>query len=312
MPAVRPAVFSHPAFPDHELLDSGGGMKLERFGAVTLARPDPVAIWRPRLPERFWRSAHLTFERDPRSEGRAGRWHPTADTPPQARGRDAAWPVRFGAASFVIRPTPFKHVGLFPEQAANWRWLEEHAPRLGPAPRLLNLFGYTGAATVFATQVGYRVTHVDASKTSLAWARENAAASGLAADAVRFLVEDARTFVQRELRRGNRYAAILIDPPHYGRGPKGEKWQLEEHLGELVDAARGLCEDRALVCLSAYAVGLLPTALGNLLDAYGDGVVHAGELALPESASSTPGADAAPPRVLSCGMCARWTRGLEV
>jgi 23S rRNA (cytosine1962-C5)-methyltransferase len=312
MPAVRPAVFPHPAFPEHALLDSGDGEKLERFGAVTLARPDPQAIWRRRRPE-LWRAADLVFERDPASDGRAGRWRVGANAPAACRGRDAQWPVRFADATFLLRPTPFKHVGLFPEQAANWRWVEGLAAELAPsgAPRLLNLFGYTGAATVLAAQAGFAVTHVDASKTSLAWARDNARASGLAEDAVRFLLDDARAFAQREVRRGSRYAGILVDPPHYGRGPKGETWQLEEHLaGLFADVAR-LLDERAFVCLSAYAVGFLPTAFTNLLDELGPdlgagldaGVVHGGELALPEEGAE-------PPRRLSCGMCARWSRGL--
>jgi 23S rRNA (cytosine1962-C5)-methyltransferase len=309
MPAVRPAVFPHPAFPEHALLDSGGGRKLERFGTVTLVRPDPQAIWRPRLSDEAWGAADLVFERDPRSEGRAGRWHAGPRAPAAARGRDADWPVRFGGATLRIRPTPFKHVGLFPEQAANWRWIEGLAPALAgrgeERPALLNLFGYTGAASVVATRIGYRVTHVDASRASLGWARDNARASELADDAVRFLLEDARAFVQREVRRGSRYAGVLVDPPHYGRGPKGEKWQLEEHLADLVEGVGRLVADRAFVCLSAYAVGLLPTAFASLLDGVPGlegGAVSAGELALPEEGDA--------PRLLSCGMCARWSRGL--
>ena len=304
---MRPAVFPHPPFPEHALLDSGDGAKLERFGAVTLVRPDPQAIWSRRRPG-AWRDADLVFERDPRSEGKAGRWKAAKGAPPEARGRSAEWPVRFGDATFLVRPTPFKHVGLFPEQAANWRWVTALAAELEPGAKLLNLFGYTGAATVLAAQAGYRVTHVDASKTSLTWARENARASGLPDDAVRFLLEDARTFAQREVRRGNRYAGILVDPPHYGRGPKGEKWQLEDHLAGMFADVAALVEERAFVCLSAYAVGLLPTAFTNLIEGRPElagGAVHAGELALPEEPGD------APARVLSCGMCARWSRGLR-
>jgi len=304
MPPVRPAVFPHPAFPDHQLLDSGEGEKLERLGPVTLVRPDPQALWKRRLPAGVWRGADLVFERE---SDRGGRWRIGSGAPAAARARAPEWPVRWGKAVLLVRPTPFKHVGVFPEQAANWRWLADLAPRFGDGPRrLLNLFAYTGAATLAAVQAGYDVTHVDASRTSLAWARDNARASGVEEGRIRFLLEDAPAFVQREARRANRYAGVLIDPPHYGRGPQGEKWQLEDHLAELVQGAGSILAERAFVCLSAYAVGFLPLALANLLQELGDGAVEAGELALPEE--DVPGAP--PPRLLSAGMCARFTRGL--
>ena len=149
----------------------------------------------------------------------------------------------------MLKPTAFKHVGLFPEQAANWDWLANKARGLGDAPRLLNLFAYTGMASIVAAQSGYAVTHVDASKTSLAWARENAAASGLAGDAMRVVLDDALAFARREVRRGSRYAGILLDPPHHGRGPKGETWQLEEHLAPIIEACGELLEERAFLVL---------------------------------------------------------------
>jgi len=304
MPPVRPAVFPHPAFPDHQLVDSGAGEKLERFGAVTLVSPDPQALWRRRLPEETWGAADLVFERE---SDRGGRWRARAGAPAAALGRDAEWPVRFDGATFLVRPTPFKHVGLFPEQAANWRWAEALAPRLEGGPmRLLSLFGYTGAASVLAARAGFEVTHVDASKASLAWARDNTRASGMEEGGIRFLLEDARAFVQREVRRKSRYEGVLIDPPHYGRGPQGEKWQFEDHVAELVAGAAQLCSERAFVALSAYAIGFLPLTLLGLLEELGGGQAEAGELALPEQAV----AGAAPPRLLSCGMCARWSRGL--
>jgi len=304
MPPVRPAVFPHPAFPDHQLLDSGEGEKLERLGPVTLVRPDPQALWKRRLTAGVWRGADLVFERE---SDRGGRWRARADAPPAARGRDAEWPVRFDGATFLARPTPFKHVGLFPEQAANWRWMAQLAPRLGEAPRLLNLFGYTGAASVLAARAGFETVHVDASKTSLAWARDNARASGVPEGRIRFLLEDARAFVQREARRGSRYAGVLVDPPHYGRGPQGEKWQFEDHVAELFAGCARVLAERSFAVLSAYAIGFQPLSLMNLLGELEGGEAEAGELALPEE--GVPGAP--PPRLLSCGMCARWSRGLE-
>lgn len=309
MPGVRPAVFAHPGFPDYSLLDSGGGEKLERFGDAVLVRPDPQAIWSRRLPPEAWRRADLAFVRE---SDRGGRWEAPGRGRRGGHGSGGAapeaWAVGFDRATLLVRPTPFKHVGLFPEQASNWRWVESLAAPLsagGTEPRLLNLFGYTGAASILAAQAGFRPTHVDASKASLAWARDNAERSGLDQRAIRFLLEDARTFVQRELRRGNRYEGILLDPPHYGRGPKGEKWQLEEHLSELIAACAGLLAERAFLCLSVYAVGLLPLSLVGLLDQLGDGQLEAGELAVPEAEHD----GVAAPRLLSCGMCARWTRG---
>lgn len=303
MPGMRPAVFVHPPFPGHQLLDSGDGEKLERFGEVILVRPDPQALWSPRLAADEWRAADLTFVRE---SDRGGRWEAGGGDHPAARAKAPEWTVDHEGARFLIRPTPFKHVGLFPEQAVNWEWIQRQAVGFeDEPPRVLNLFGYTGAASLVAARAGCRVTHVDASKASLAWARDNAAGSDIEQGQIRFLLEDARTFASREVRRGNRYEGILIDPPHYGRGPKGEKWQFEDHIAELVQDAAKLVTERAFVCLSAYAIGLLPTALVNLLGALEGGDVEAGELALPEMERP----DAGPVRLLSSGMCARWRRG---
>jgi 23S rRNA (cytosine1962-C5)-methyltransferase len=303
---VQPAVFPHPPLADHELLDSGEGEKLERFGPVVVRRPDPQALWRKRRSAEEWQAAHLAFERDPESGGKRGRWRPSEQAPREARGPAAAWKVRCGDATCVVKPTPFKHLGLFPEQASNWQWLRSSRAGLGAErPRLLNLFGYTGTASLLALRAGFEVTHVDASKASLAWARENLAASGLAADSMRVLLDDALGFVQREQRRGARYHAILLDPPHHGRGPRGERWQLEEHLAPLVEGCGALLEERALLVLSTYAVGSSPLSFANLLAELRGGSVAAGELAVPESLSGRA------PRLLPCGFCARFWRGFE-
>ncbi len=219
------------------------------------------------------------------------------------------WSVRCFDATLLARPTPFKHVGIFPEQAANWELVRAARAQLAgsgadaASPRLLNLFGYTGAASILALRAEYEVTHVDASRTSLAWARANLVASGLAEDAMRIVLDDALAFAQREARRGSKYHVILMDPPHYGRGPKGEKWQFEDAIAALVAAARDLAAERALVVLSTYAIGTSPLSLENLLADLGEGTLESGELALPEESSRA--------RLLPAGFCARWSRGLH-
>ena len=300
---MQPALFEHPAFPDHELLDSGDGEKWERFGKLTLVRPDPQALW-PRRSPGAWRKADLSFVRE---SDRGGRWEIGSKAPASLRKGELSWEMGFGSARFWVRPTPFKHVGVFPEQAANWAWVGQHAQALGESPKLLNLFGYTGVASLLASQAGYQVTHVDASKASLNWLRENAALSGLHDRALRIVLEDALVYLKREQRRGSRYAGILLDPPHYGRGPKGERWQFEEGIAPMLQAASELLEERGFLVLSSYAIGTSPLAMANLLGGLAPlagGRVEAGELALPE-ASHPEG------RHLPCGFCARWSRGLE-
>ncbi len=296
--------FEPEAFPDYALLDSGDGEKLERFGPVVLRRPDPQALWRPSRPEREWARAHLAFKRE---SDRGGTWEGELPTEVTAEARDGglegAWTVGWGGGTFVLRPTPFKHVGVFPEQATNWVRVAAWRAALGePAPRLLNLFGYTGVASVLASRAGYAVTHLDASKTSVRWARENAQRSGLAGDAMRVIVDDALAFALREGRRGSRYAGILLDPPHYGRGPGGEKWQFEDCVAPLMEALAPLLEESCFVILSTYAMGVSAVVLGNLVGMLGLGEVRTGELLLREASG----------RALPAGFCARFSRGLQV
>jgi len=291
---VQPAVFETVAWPAHALLDSGAGEKLERYGPYTLVRPDPQALWRRRLPERDWRGAGLAFVRE---SDRGGRWEPGTGAVPPSDG----WTLAFDDVRFRVRPTPFKHVGVFPEQAANWRWMQACLAIAGPGARLLHLFGYTGVASLLARRAGAEVTHVDASRTALAWARENAALSGLE-DGLRWVLDDALAFTRREARRGARYAGILLDPPHYGRGPKGEKWQLEEGLAPLLEACASLLAEKSFLLLSSYAVGMTALSFANLLAELEGGRVEAGELALREEGAGA--------RALPCGFAARWTRGL--
>ncbi len=303
---MQPSIFESPSLTSYSLLDSGGSEKLERFGPVLLRRPDPQALWRPRLSAGAWDAADLTFVRE---SDRGGRWEARRGAPSEARGDSPSWRIREGDAAFVIKPTPFKHVGLFPEQAANWAAIEALRQELVAAgeakPRLLNLFGYTGAASVLAAKAGWDVTHVDASKTAITWTVDNAEASGLGRSSMRVICEDAMRFARREVRRGSKYAAVLLDPPHYGRGPKGEVWQLEDHLAELVETAGAIAAPRSMVVLSTYAVGYSPLAFQNLFSDLGEGSAQAAELAIPEAASDSQLA----PRFLPAGFCARWARG---
>lgn len=304
MSRTRASSFEHPGLGGHSLLDSGAGAKLERFGELVLARPDPQALWAPRLDAEAWNAADLTFVRE---SDRGGHWRARRGAPPAARLRAPEWQVALGGARIVLRATKFKHLGLFPEQATNWRFVADEASALDARqPRLLNLFGYTGVASVLAARAGYAVTHVDASRASIAWARENLAASEVSSDATRVLLDDASAFVRRAARRGERYHAILIDPPHYGRGPRGEKWQFEGGIGPLLEACGRLLEERARLVLSAYAIGISSITLENLVaGCLPEGRLERGELTLPE----TPGDGARPARLLPCGFCVRWSRG---
>lgn len=250
-----------PDFPDYELLDTGDFEKLERFGRFVTRRPEPQAIWRRTLSEEEWRrQADASFLRDARSDER-GVWQLVPKMPDR-------WTVQFAYRGMTLRMrlalTSFKHVGIFPEQAANWTFIYDQCRRLqavrpsGGAVRVLNLFAYTGGATLAARAAGAEVTHVDSVKQVVTWARENMEQSGL--DGVRWIVEDALKFVRREVRRGNRYDAILLDPPAYGRGANGEKWVLEEHIGEMLACCAALLEPRnAFLVLNLYSMGLSST-----------------------------------------------------
>jgi len=307
--AVEPAVFPPSSFADHALIDSGDARKLERFGSIVLDRPDPQALWKPRLGREAWAAADLSFHADPRSGGKGGDWRGGAgDALGSSRGEDPRWTIGFKEARISIRPSPFRHVGLFPEQATNWDWVSAQRPELGgEQPRLLNLFGYTGVASILAAQAGYSVTHVDASKSSLAWARENALASSLPSDAMRVILDDAQAFARREVRREARYAGILLDPPHQGRGPKGERWRFEDDVAALLETCGALLEEQAFLVLSSYAIGTTPVAFEGLLQILEGGRCQVGELVLPEQEIN--GGQSA--RRLPCGFCARWTRGFE-
>lgn len=249
-----------PDFRDYELIDTGNFEKLERFGRYVTRRPEPQAIWRPLLAEEEWRRlSDASFLRDARSDER-GEWR-------LREGMPSRWTVEYRYRGMRLRMrlglTSFKHVGIFPEQAANWDFIYDNCLALGgdgrtEAPRVLNLFAYTGGATLAARAAGAGVTHVDSVKQVVTWARENMEQSGL--EGVRWIVEDALKFVQREVRRGNRYDGIILDPPAYGRGANGEKWVLEEGIGEMLACCAQLLEpERAFLVLNLYSMGLSST-----------------------------------------------------
>jgi len=273
--AEAPGVMRTTGWSDYALLDSGDGRKLERYGPYSVVRPEPQALWSPKLAPEIWSRADAVF--DPSDEEDAGRWRF------QGKPRES-WPMAWGEARFQARFTAFRHLAFFPEQAANWAWLDDKVRAAGSQPKVLNLFGYTGVASLVCAAAGAAVTHVDASKKAIGWARENAALSGLEDRPIRWICEDARRYVQREARRGSRYEGIILDPPKYGRGPDGEVWRLFENLPELSTlCAELLSENASFLLLNAYAERISGAALAGLLaDKLGDrgGKIEWGELAL--------------------------------
>lgn len=258
---------------DYEIIATGGGEKLERWGDVVLLRPDPQAIWEAPFPL----SEYLGLcARYMRSSTGGGRWDIKRRMPQE-------WTVSYGSLKFLIKPMGFKHTGLFPEQAYNWDVMTGLVKNAGGRPTVLNLFGYTGGASVALAAAGAKVTHVDAAKNMVERCGQNARLSACPEDGIRYIVDDCSKFVAREKRRGNRYNAILMDPPSYGRGPGGEMWKLEDNICELVSEAAGLLsEDPLFFLINSYTTGLQPTVLENILRVYlPEGEVEAYELTLP-------------------------------
>lgn len=284
-------MFLTTTWKDFEVLDTGDGEKLERWGDVILRRPDPQTIW-PKADPALWRQAQAWYHR---SDKGGGEWEFFSRLPEK-------WVITHEALRFYVRPTGFKHTGLFPEQAANWVWMAEKLRQSGRKDlRVLNLFGYTGGATLACAQAGAHVTHVDAAKGMVQWAKENRELSQLPETSCRWIVEDALRFVQREIRRGNSYDGILMDPPSYGRGPGGEVWKLENELYPLVDlCAQALSDTPLFFLINGYTTGFSASVLGNiarrcLVARYG-GKVEADELCLTVTTGG----------VLPCGTTARW------
>lgn len=297
----RPGLIVADQWKDYQLLDCGDGMKQERWGDFTLVRPDPQIIW-PRARGGKWEGWDGFYHR---SESGGGKWEFRTKLPEH-------WTIAYGALKFRIHPTSFKHTGLFPEQAVNWDWFSQRiraaraaGPRgdgaAGREVSVLNLFGYTGAASVAAAAAGASVCHVDAAEGMVKWCRENAALSGLAEAPIRYIVDDCLKFVRREIKRGRRYDAIIMDPPTYGRGSTGEMWRLEDHLWELLRECREVLSERPVFFLiNAYTARLSPSVVVNLLDglmhAHG-GRIHGGEVGLPIRADG---------KILPCGIYGRW------
>ncbi len=290
---------------EYALIDSGDGMKLERYGNVVIARPDPQVLWRKSLPEKDWMKADAYFSKDSErtrgDEEERGKWVISRPNLPEV------WPISFGDLVMNIKLTPFKHTGLFPEQHNNWIWCRDLIKKKvdqGGKPTVLNLFGYTGGASLSAALGGADVTHVDASRVAITWANDNAKTSGLSEAPIRWMLDDAYAFVKREIRRGKKYDAIIMDPPAFGRGAKGEIWKIEEHFLPLFEDCLKLLSDTPLfVVLNGYAAGYSAIAYENnlkgLIERFG-GEVESGELALQEEGPQK--------RLLPCGIVSRWKR----
>lgn len=276
------------AWQDYEILDAGNGNKLERWGQVRLLRPDPQAVWPMQEP----RSVDARYIR---SASGGGHWE-------YAKALPESWAIQYRDLTFQVRPTGFKHTGLFPEQAVNWDWMRGLVKKAPKPFRALNLFAYTGGATCALAAAGAEVVHVDAAKGMVAWARENARLSGLGEAPIRWIVDDCGKFVEREIRRGRTYDAIIMDPPSYGRGPTGEVWKLEESLYPFVElCSRVLSDNPLFVLINSYTTGLAPSVLTYILETvvskrYG-GHTQSEEIGLPVTETGL---------VLPCGATGRW------
>ncbi len=297
-------LLSSPNWTDYELLDSGNGQKLERFGSYTFVRPEVQAIWKPALPAEKWNSSQAIF--NPSGEESGGHWS-------FRKPVEKKWQMSYllggknGKTSgrrlkFFVMTTPGRHLGVFPECAANWDWMTQKIGKQAGQVQVLNLFGYTGLASLAAAAAGAKVTHLDASRKSATWARENQALSGLNDRPIRWIVDDALKFVEREARRGAKYDGILLDPPKFGRGPKGEVWEVFKSLPVLLQACRQvLCETPLFVVLTVYAVKLpavhANTALAEMMEGFG-GSLECGELVTEEKSAG---------RLLSQAVYARWS-----
>ena len=295
LPAERlPLVLEVTPNENYALIDSGDGQKLEQYGPYRIVRPEGQAIWRPALKESEWLKADAIFTGDTDEEG-MGRWRfpktPLGET----------WPMRHDDIDYHGRFTSFRHVGVFPEQATHWAFMRSLVENAKRPVKVLNLFGYTGLASLVAAKAGAQVTHVDASKKAIGWARENQEMARLADKPIRWICEDAMKFAERELRRGNSYDIILLDPPAYGRGPKGEVWQLFEHLPAMVETCRSILSDKPLaVVLTAYSIRASFFAIHTLMrDSFAGmgGCVESGELVIREQAAG---------RALSTSLFSRW------
>ncbi len=285
---------TEPGWKDYALLDSGLGRKLERYGQIVVDRPEPQALWLPTLPAERWARAQAVFKNaSEREDDEGGQWDFQIKNPPET------WNIGVEGVQMVARFMAFRHLGIFPEQRPHWAWMKE---RIGGRPlKVLNLFAYTGAASLIAAASGAHVTHVDASKKAIQWAKDNQAASKLTDKPVRWIIEDARKFVSRELRRGNKYDGILLDPPKYGRGADGEVWKFETDIAPLLkDCAELLSPDASFMILTAYTMRLSSVSLMHMMRdvAPKTGALDHGELWLADEGGQRP---------LATSMFARWS-----
>ena len=277
---------------DYEIIDMANGEKLERWKDIILVRPDPQIIWKDKTFPNKWKDVNAVYKR---SSTGGGAWEYKKKVP-------ANWQVKYKNLTFNIKPMGFKHTGLFPEQAANWDWMIEKIKSAKREIKVLNLFAYTGGATVACLSAGASVCHVDSSKGMVAWAKENVISSSLQERPVRYIVDDVVKFVNREIRRGNKYDAIIMDPPSYGRGANGEVWKFEENICDLVELCKGVLSENPLFFLiNSYTTGISSTVLENILNLnitkiYG-GKVTNGEVGLPMTNSKL---------ILPCGIYGRW------
>ncbi len=287
---MKQSILTTKSSKDYELLDSGREEKLERYGKIVLSRPDPQALWEKHLGEAEWKKADAWYERT----GKGGNWHTGENFP-------KSWEIGLGGFTFLIRPTSFKHTGIFPEQVPNWEWSQNLIKNAGRDIKVLNLFAYTGGATLAAAEAGAQVTHVDASKTAIEWAKANAKASALNEKPIRWVTEDVMVFVSREVKRKNTYDAIIMDPPAFGHGPKDELWKIEEDFLALMQLCRALLSEKPLfILVSGYAAGYSSLAFAHNLEPIAlelGGHVEAGELTIEESTGG---------RLLPAGIFARW------
>ena len=276
---------------DYEVLDTSAGEKLERWGNYILVRPDPQVIWNTPHDHKDWKNKNGHYHRSQKGGGEWEFFHLPDE-----------WSISYKELTFHLKPFSFKHTGLFPEQAVNWDWFSDLIKSAGRPIKVLNLFAYTGGATLSAAAAGASVTHVDASKGMVTWAKENAASSGLSDAPIRWLVDDCVKFVEREIRRGNKYDAVIMDPPSYGRGPKGEIWKIEESIWPFVElTTQILSDDPIFFLINSYTTGLQPAVLSYMLNMavkkrFG-GTVEAGEIGLPVTGNGL---------VLPCGASGRW------
>ncbi|WP_421725145.1 class I SAM-dependent methyltransferase [Bauldia sp.] len=292
--ARAPVMLETAGWPDYALLDTGGGRKLERFGRYRIVRPEEQAIWTPRLPAAEWDGADATFVGIGDDEA-DGRWR-------MPRRLKDTWPMTYDGIDFLGRFTSFRHVGVFPEQATHWQWLAEQIRQARRPTRVLNLFAYTGIASLVAAKAGAEVVHIDASKKAIGWARENQTVARLGDLPIRWICEDAAKFVGREVRRGNRYDGIILDPPKFGRGPKGEAWDIFDDLPDLLRACVGLLSDTpAFLILTAYAIRASFLSIHELSAeclAEAGGTLESGELVIREEDGG---------RALSTSLFSRWS-----